>query len=107
LTGTAGTPENVIVAAPGSLVPKGAGVGEAWTMRGDTIDGFVTQYREEQDRLRQELLSYEPRGVMRLWAGRAIDNARDVTAERIADLERQIARVGAMIEFARAVQKML
>lgn len=74
-------------------------------MRADAIDGLVTEYREEQHRLRQELLSYEPFGVMRLWAGRAIDNARDVTAERIADLERQIAQIEATIEFARAMQK--
>jgi len=74
-------------------------------MRGNDFDDFVTEYREEQDRLCQELLSYEPRGVMRLWAGRAIDNARDVTADRIADLERQIAQIEATIEFARAMQK--
>jgi hypothetical protein len=74
-------------------------------MRENHFDEFVTQYRDEQDRLRQELLSYEPRGVMRLWAGRAIDNARDVTADRIADLERQIAQIEATIEFALAMQK--
>jgi hypothetical protein len=74
-------------------------------MRGDAIDGLVAEYREEQHRLRQELLSYEPLGVMRLWAGRAIANARDVTAERIADLERQIAQIEATIEFARAMQR--
>jgi hypothetical protein len=71
------------------------------------FDEFLTQYRDEQDRLREELLSYEPRGVMRLWAGRAIDNAHDVTAERVADLERQIARLEGTIEFVRAVQQTL
>ncbi|HTW51057.1 MAG TPA: hypothetical protein VME45_04080 [Stellaceae bacterium] len=76
-------------------------------MAAQEFDEFVTQYREEQDRLRQELLSYEPRGAMRLWTGRAIDNAHDVTAERVADLERQIARLEGTIEFVRAVQQTL
>lgn len=76
-------------------------------MRDDIFDQFVTEYREEQDRLRQELFSYEPRGVMRLWEGRAVDNVRDVTAERVVEIERQIARIEGTVEFVRALQKAL
>jgi hypothetical protein len=76
-------------------------------MSRDFFDGFVRQYREEQDRLRQQLFSYEPRGVMRVWEGRALDGAREVTAQRVAEIEQQIARIEATIEFAHALQKAL
>lgn len=76
-------------------------------MSHDFFEEFVRQYRDEQDRLREELFSYEPRGVMRVWTGRTLDEVREVTAERVAEIEQQIARIEATIEFTHALQKAL
>jgi hypothetical protein len=63
--------------------------------------------RADRSELVAELHSYEPRGVMRLWRGRSMDRLREVTGERVVTLQREIAIIDALIEFAEAVEEAL
>jgi hypothetical protein len=60
------------------------------------FDAFTERLRVEQDQLRDELQSYHPSGVMRLWSGRSTDHLVDVTAKRVGEIEREIARAEAI-----------
>jgi hypothetical protein len=68
---------------------------------------FVARCRADQDRLLVELRSYHPTGVMRLWRGRSLDSLREVTEERIAAIERELAVIEATIEFATTIAKVI
>jgi hypothetical protein len=74
---------------------------------GDPFDEFVKQSRAEQERLRDQLRIYEPLGVMRLWTGRSPDHLREVTAEHVDEIQREIARIEATIKFATVLAKSL
>jgi hypothetical protein len=77
-------------------------------MRDDNpFDAFVERSRIEQDELRGELRSYHPLGVMRLWTGRSSEQLLDVTAKRVSEIEREIARIEATIEFVAVLKKAL
>ena len=73
----------------------------------DPFDEFIQQCRAEQKRLHDELRSYEPLGVMRLWTGRSPDRLREVTAERVDEIQREIARIEATVKFATVLAKSL
>jgi hypothetical protein len=49
---------------------------------------------------------YEPRGIMRLWTGRSV-GLHEVTAERVSQIEREIARIEWAIEFVSALGKVV
>jgi len=65
----------------------------------DPFDVFLEGSRVKEDQLLHELRSYHPRGTTRLWAGPSIDHLREVTEDRVAEIEREIARIAAAVEF--------
>ena len=71
----------------------------------DAFDEFAKESRAEQERLRDQLRLYQPVGVMRLWTGRSPDHLREVTAERVDEIHREIARIEAIIKFAAVLAK--
>ena len=73
----------------------------------DPFEEFIGQSKIERDRLLNELASYHPIGVMRLWTGRSADHLRDITAERVDQIGREIARIDAAIQFSRKLQQEL
>ena len=73
----------------------------------ELVEAFVARCRADRQRLLGELRSYHPIGVMRLWRGRSADSLREVTAERVAALERELAGLEATIEFAAAIANLL
>ena len=77
------------------------------TNTADLLDAFVKRCRAEQERLLAELRLYSPAGVMRLWRGRSLDTLREVTEDRIAQIERELAQLEATIEFATSIAKVL
>jgi hypothetical protein len=74
---------------------------------GDPFEEFIVQSQIKRDRLLGELASYHPLGVMRLWTGRSADHLNDVTAERVEQIGREIARIEATIQFTRKLQQEL
>ena len=57
--------------------------------------------------MRDELRSYHPLGVMRLWTGRSPEQLQDVTAKRVSEIELEIARIEATLEFVAVLRKTL
>jgi hypothetical protein len=82
-------------------------VAEQMAEDSDPFEEFIGQSQIERDRLLSELASYQPIGVMRLWTGRSADRLREVTAERVEEIKREIARIEATIQFSRKLQKVL
>jgi hypothetical protein len=70
-------------------------------------EAFIEKCITERRRLADELQSYEPLGVMRLWQGRSVDHLHEVTNERVDALRRELAMIDAMIEFASAIGRAL
>jgi hypothetical protein len=75
-------------------------------MDDDLVTAFVKRSRAEQSQLLAELHSYRS-GITRLWTGRTVDGLREVTAERVSQIEQEIARIEATIEFVSTLGKVL
>jgi hypothetical protein len=73
----------------------------------NSFDAFAERSQIEQDQLRDELQSYQPLGVRRLWAGRSTDHLVDVTAKRVGEIEREIARAEATSELVASLKEAL
>jgi hypothetical protein len=73
----------------------------------DPFEEFIGQAQIERDRLLGELASYHPIGFMRLWTGRSPDHLSEITAERVEQIGREIARIDATIQFSRKLQQEL
>jgi hypothetical protein len=65
--------------------------------------GLIEQCSLERARLVEQLQSYEPFGVVRLWQGRSTDSLSEVTDELVDTLRRALAMIDATIEFAAAI----
>jgi hypothetical protein len=76
-------------------------------MASDLFNEFVERCRADQDRLRDELRSYPPLGVMRVWTGRSVEHLRDITDERIAAIERELVGIEATIELVATLDQAL
>jgi hypothetical protein len=76
-------------------------------MKNNMLDAFLKRCRADQAKLMEELRSYPPTGVMRLWTGRSPEAARDITEERVSAIKREHARIEATVEFVTAVGKVL
>jgi hypothetical protein len=76
-------------------------------MKNNMLDNFLRRCRADQTKLLEELHSYPPTGVMRLWTGRSPDALRDITDERVSAIKREHARIEATVEFVKVVGKVL
>jgi len=76
-------------------------------MTADLFGAFLQRCRAEEDELLDQLRSHPPHGPMRVWTGRSADTLHEITDERVAQIERDLGRIEATIEFVTALQKAL
>ena len=71
------------------------------------FEAFLQNSHADRERLRCELATYVPDGILRVFEGTSEHNLREVTEDRIAAIQKELARIEATIAFVSTLARVL